>query len=54
MSTADIHGSKSSISIHTDMSVAITEQYMNDDSHWFVNELTKHAHISKSTDLQSL
>jgi hypothetical protein len=41
-STADIHCSERSMSIHTDMSVAITEQCMDDYRHWTVNELTKH------------
>lgn len=54
MSTADIHDSKCSTSIHTDMSGAITEQCMDDERHWIVNELTKHMQISKTIDLQSL
>ena len=33
VSTADIHGSKLSMSTHTDMSVAITEQCMDDERH---------------------
>lgn len=36
------------------MSVAITEQCMDDERHWIVNELTKNTQISKTTDLQSL
>jgi len=54
VSNADILGSTCSTSIHTDMSVAITEQCMDDERHWIVNELTKNTQISKTTDLQSL
>lgn len=54
MSTADMHCSGHSVSIHTDMSLAIIEQCMDGDRHWTAKKLAEHAEISGCTLFQIL
>lgn len=54
MSTADMHHGRCSVSVHIDMSVAITEQCMDKDRHWTVKEMAKHTGISRSTALETV
>jgi hypothetical protein len=42
------------ICLHTDMTVALTEQCMDEDRHWTVKDLAEHTGISGTTVLQIL
>ena len=54
MSTANMHHNGHSVSIHIDMSVGVTEQHMDEDRRWAVEELAERAGISESVVLQIL
>lgn len=51
MSTADAHCRVCSVCVHTDVSVDVTEQYLNEEGHCTVKELAEHTGIFGSAML---